>query len=271
MGSFEVQKFAEGSELRMTAYEIVLFLIVALLGITLVVLGVASIARKWVNKARWDKTKGIRGPVAVILGAGLVALASALLIHRFPDSASEAVTAIGTVSGDVITALIAATTLYAVTLLHRSVGEQKKAVHAQRRAVEEQTKQLKITAIQNVNAEMLKIDRWMADHPKYIDAIKRPKHEKPDHGAAVAEVYADFIAQVVDHSDYLPDGHSEPWENYFKEVIREWPQLEKFMTDHPSWYGNTMKKLLPEREMARPDASSEPSAVDGEGRPKVAG
>jgi hypothetical protein len=257
MGSFEVQKFAEGSELRMTAYEIVLFLIVALVGITLVVVGVGLIARKWIKVPRWGKTEAIQGPVAIILGAGLVVLASALLIHRFPDSASEAVTAIGTVSGDVITAMIAGTTLYAVMLLRKSVKEQ--------------TEHLKMTAIQNVNSEMLKIDRWMADHPKYIDAIKRPKHEKPDHGAAVAEVYADFIAQVVDHSDYLPDGHSEPWENYFKEVIREWPQLEKFMTDHPSWYGNTMKKLLPEREMARPDASSEPSAVDGEGRPKVAG
>ena len=221
----------------MNAYEIVLFLIVALIGIALVVLGIAAVTRHWI-KSWWNKPRSrqLQGPVAIILGVILLVLASVLLIHHFPDTASEAVTAIGTVSGDVITAMIAAITLYAVTLLRRSVNEQ--------------TMQLKITAIQNVNAEMLKIDRWLADHPEYVKALESKKDEQPIHGKAVAEVYADFIAQVVDHAEFLPDGHSEPWENYFRDIIQMWPQLEKFMNDHPEWYLPTMKKLLPDRQVA---------------------
>ena len=78
------------------------------------------------------------------------------------SSSAEGLTAVGAASGDVITAIIAATSVIAVLLLWKAVNEQNK--------------QLKASAVQNVGHEMLKIDRWMVDHhPAYLDAIELPE------------------------------------------------------------------------------------------------
>jgi len=232
-----------------TNYETVLCLILALLGVALLVLGAAAVIGDRINKW-WSKSKKARGPVAITAGVLLLGGAAYLLAkpNLTPDTAVEA---IGTVSGDVITAIIAAATLYAVLLLRTSVSEQ--------------SKQLKVNALQNVSSEMLKIDRWAADNPKYLAALAcSTKQEPPECAAAVAEVYADFIAHVLDHAQYLPEGHFDDWDRYFKDIFDQWPQLEKFMDDHESWYKNALKTLRPDRPAGAPhtgDAGEKASAA----------
>jgi hypothetical protein len=172
---------------------------------------------------------------AAMLGiAGLLFLALARGVFSwehptldFSKDKSDVLTAVGTVSGDVVTATIAGTTLYALILL--------------RKAVSEQVKQLKASAVQNVGQEMLKIDMWMADNVNYIDKVSDEKYSQI--GAAVAEVHADLIAQVLSQRDYLPTEHMEFWEEYFRDLIRKWPQLEQFLKKNHRWYEDTMKEL----------------------------
>jgi hypothetical protein len=225
-----------------TKYETVLDLILALAGIALLILGIAAVIGNRIN-GWWSRFKKARGPVAITAGALILGGAAHLLANRTPDGAVEA---IGTVSGDVITGIIAATTLYAVLLLRKSVTEQ--------------TNQLKVNALQNVSSEMLKIDRWVADNPKYLAALTVSTKEKPPEcAAAVAEVYADFIAHVLDNATYLPDGHIKFWKAYFKDIIGRWPQLEKFMNDNERWYNEALKALRPHRPTG---ASSTGAAAD---------
>jgi hypothetical protein len=117
-------------------------------------------------------------------------------------------------------------------------------VSDQAKLVQTQAKRLQASVIQDLGYQMLKIDRWMADHPEYLEAIKRPDAEESACGAAVAEVYADFIDQVVSQDDLIPPEHIEAWNEYFRDIIEMWPQLKKYMRDNPRWYLETMNQLL---------------------------
>jgi hypothetical protein len=228
----------------------VLFLLLQIIGIALVVLGAIILIRYFVHQAKatrklqhpWVRglVKFLQQPwvwgLAIIIFGGIFFWAGVILPSQIQaplgeNSVAEGLTAVGTVSGDAVTAVIAATSLFAVILL--------------RKAVTEQTKQLKASAVQNVGHEALKIDRWMADHLEYLYALNRPEADQSARGAAVAEVYADFIDQVVSQEDYLPPSHMPPWREYFGEIIQTWPQLKKYMKDNPDWYLDTMNELLP--------------------------
>ncbi|MGO9384770.1 MAG: hypothetical protein ACLP4W_22430 [Mycobacterium sp.] len=175
----------------------------------------------------------------------VAALAIALQLRFFePATTSEAVSAVGTVSGDLITAIIAAATLVAVYLLYKSVGLLDKSVGEQAKLVEEEVKQLKADACQNVSQEMLTIGRWMADHPEYLHAVTRPKTEDSALGTSVAEVFADLIDHVSSQAPFLPEGYEGYWDDYFVHIIGTWPQLDKFITKHRNWYGPHTKALL---------------------------
>jgi hypothetical protein len=63
-------------------------------------------------------------------------------------------------------------------------------------------------------------------------------------GAAVAEVHADLIDQVMSQADYLPADHMQPWKNYFSDRLHEWPQLRQFMAARDGWYRETINQLL---------------------------
>ena len=220
----------------MVAFWDVLALVLLLVSIAFLVLTMVQIvglvwtklSRNWSdNTASW-----VRAAVMGIAGLLFLALARGLFNWErptldFSKDKSDVLTAIGTVSGDVVSATIAGTTLYALILL--------------RKAVSEQVKQLKASAVQNVGQEMLKIDRWMADNPSYIDKVSAEKYSQI--GAAVAEVHADLIAQVLSQKEYLPSEHMKFWEEYFRDLIRKWPQLEQFLEKNHRWYEDTMKDL----------------------------
>lgn len=221
----------------MVAFWDVLALVLLLVSIAFLVLTmvlvVASVWTKQSEKSTEEASARVR--IAAMAIAGLLALACAggVFGWRHPTldvtkEKSDALTAIGTVSGDVVTAIIAGTTLYALILL--------------RKAVSEQVKQLKVSAVQNVGQEMLKIDRWMADNSGYLEALSDKKPSPL--GAAVAEVYADLIDQVMSQAHYLPADHMQPWKNYFNNRIHNWPQLKKFIADHDDWYREAIKQLL---------------------------
>lgn len=257
----------------MTAFwdvlDLVLLLVsVALLGLTVVLgvlLAVAKL-RKRPSTGATDAHAGVQtgGPAAtktsvMVAGVtGLLLLALAGVVFRnahptldFPKDQSDTLTAIATVSGDLITSVIAGTTLYAVILLQRSIREQTNGV-------EEQTKQLRATAIQSVGKEMLEIDRWMVDNIErgYGEALKRPAAEDSPLGAAVAEVYADLIAQVVGQRHFL-DHYYSGWDNYFIDIIHKWPQLKKYMDANGHWYGETLDYLGISKETPSSPSSSQ--------------
>lgn len=221
----------------MVAFWDVLALVLLLVSIAFLVLTmvlvVASVWTKQSEKSTEEASARVR--IAAMAIAGLLALACAggVFGWKHPSldvirAKSDALTAVGTISGDVVTAIIAGTTLYALILL--------------RRAVSEQVKQLKVSAVQNVGQEMLKIDRWMADNAGYLEALSDRKPSPL--GAAVAEVYADLIDQVMGQADYLPADHMQPWKNYFNDRIQAWPQLKQFIVDHDGWYREANKQLL---------------------------
>ncbi|MGA8329129.1 MAG: hypothetical protein WB777_07530 [Mycobacterium sp.] len=221
----------------MVAFWDVLALVLLLVSIAFLVLTVVLIiASLWTKKSKNSSDDAASRARTAALGiAGLVFLtfAGGVFFFKHPTldvfrEKSDALTAIGTVSGDVVTAIIAGTTLYALILL--------------RKAVSEQVKQLTASAVQNVGQEMLKIDRWMADNPSYLDAVRDEQHTPL--GAAVAEVHADLIDQVVSQATYLPPEYMNPWERYFNELICSWPQLEKFLDDHRHWYGKEVVKFI---------------------------
>jgi hypothetical protein len=214
----------------------VLALVLLLVSIAFVVLTVVlivglvwtKVADKWSeNTVSWVRAAmlGIAGLLFLAIARGVFSWEHPTL--DFSKDKSDVLTAVGTVSGDVVTATIAGTTLYALILL--------------RKAVSEQVKQLKASAVQNVGQEMLKIDMWMADNVTYIDKVSDEKYSQI--GAAVAEVHADLIAQVLSQRDYLPTEHMEFWEEYFRDLIRKWPQLEQFLKKNHRWYEDTMKEL----------------------------
>jgi hypothetical protein len=236
----------------MVAFWDVLALVLLLVSIAFLVLTIVLvISLLWTKKARNSSEEAASRARTAFLGmAGLIFLtfAGGVFFFKHPTldvfkDKSDALTAIGTVSGDVVTAIIAGTTLYALILL--------------RKAVSEQVKQLTASAVQNVGQEMLKIDRWMADNPSYLKAVGDKRHTPL--GAAVAEVHADLIDQVVNQATYLPPEYMPPWERYFKELIREWPQLEKFMDEHRHWYGKEVLKLI---DAAK---ASDSTAASGDG------
>lgn len=126
------------------------------------------------------------------------------------------------------------------------VASNQKLVASNNELVKTQTKAIRTSAIQTIGREMLKIDRWMADHPEYRDALERPAAEPSALGAAVAEVYADLIAQVHGQKDFLNEDNNfnwANWEEYFKDIIKTWPQLRKFVDEYPEWYGNALNDL----------------------------
>jgi hypothetical protein len=224
----------------MMAFWDVLALVLLLVSIAFVVLTlVPVVGMLWTKLTKkWSDDTSALARAAIMVIAALVSLILARVVFSrehptldFPKDKADVLTAVGTVSGDVVTATIAGTTLYALILL--------------RRAVSEQVKQLKCSAVQNVGAEMLKIDRWMADNDSYLPELKRPATQHTPLGEAVAEVYADLIAQVRGQKSYLPPEHMDPWEDYFDEIIREWPQLKKFLENHHGWY--TVGQLKPDK------------------------
>jgi hypothetical protein len=212
---------------------LVLLLISSALLVLAVVVGIGFssiklIGKRWSKRATWKK-------VAAAATTGLVFLALAgvvfLFAHPtlgFSQEKSDSLTAVATVSGDLVAAIIAGTTLYAVNLLRTGVNEQ--------------TKQLRSNAIQNIGHEMLEIDRWVVDHKGYREALERPATENSPLGAAVAEVYADLISQVVGQRDFLEDYYAG-WDKYFNDIIEKWPQLKKYFDEHHHWYGDTLKYL----------------------------
>jgi hypothetical protein len=235
----------------MVAFWDVLALVLLLVSIAFLVLTVVLVvALLWTKRSEKSSEEAASRARTVALGiAGLVFLAFAggVFSWKHPTldvlrDKSDALTAVGTVSGDVVTAIIAGTTLYALILL--------------RRAVSEQVKQLRASAVQNVGQEMLKIDRWMADNVNYIDELKLPATQHSPLGAAVAEVHADLIDQVLGQADYLPAGDMVYWKEYFRDIIHEWPQLRKFMKEKNHWYRKATSELLVDTAKTSDSAST---------------
>ena len=129
-------------------------------------------------------------------------------------------------------------------LIWRSVRVETDVLQSHEQLIKTNTKAITTSAIQTISFEMLKIDRWMADHPDYAKSLTVPDEQESETGMAVAEVYADFIDAVISQENLLPDDHMHAWRDYFHQIINMWPQLRKYMNAHPGWYLEEQNRLL---------------------------
>jgi hypothetical protein len=153
------------------------------------------------------------------------------------DHNVHAIEAYGTLAVAIVSVLIA-------LLIWRSVRVETDVLESHEQLIATNTRAITTSAIQTISFEMLKIDRWMADHPDYAKALTAPEEQESETGMAVAEVYADFIDAVISQEDLLPDDHMHAWLDYFHDIFTMWPQLRKYMNAHPDWYLEDQNRLL---------------------------
>ena len=157
-------------------------------------------------------------------------------IWPLDDHNVTAIEAYGTLAVAVVSVVIAFLIYRGVQATQRNVEATRDDVNATQAEAQANIKAIETSAIQTIAVEMLTIDRWMADHPDYLEALALPEQQESVTGSAVAEVYADFIDAVISEEDLLPQEHLDAWIDYFQDIYKMWPQLRKYMKAHPDWY-----------------------------------
>jgi hypothetical protein len=167
------------------------------------------------------------------------------------DHNVTAIEAYGTLAVVVVSVVIA-------FLIWRGVQATNADVNATRAEIQ-------TSAIQTISGEILTLGRWLADHPKYIEALRLPADQETETGEAVATVHADFMDAVFSQENLFPPGDVELWITWFQNRMDMWPQLDKFMRTHRHWYPPYMDRVFqraetpeggeggPETMVAKPD------------------
>ena len=165
------------------------------------------------------------------------------LILPREDHNVHALEAFGTLAVAIVSVMIAYLIWRTFRAELKVVESHKELVGETCRLVDSNIKAVQTSAIQTIAVEMLRIDRWMADHPDYLKALALPEQQESATGSAVAEVYADFIDTVISEEDLLPQEHLHAWIDYFRDIHNMWPQLRKYMKAHPDWYLEDQNRL----------------------------
>jgi hypothetical protein len=113
------------------------------------------------------------------------------------------------------------------------------------RASTDQANALRISAIESVSQEVLKLGRWFADNPHLRVALALPEATDTADGEAAAVVYADFFDHVLFQEDVYNQVYMKAWRSYFEDRLRMYPQIGKFIKAHRSWYGPKLNALVP--------------------------
>jgi hypothetical protein len=103
---------------------------------------------------------------------------------------------------------------------------------------------------QAMNDNMLQINRLFIDRPllrPYFYGEQELTDESPEERErveATAELFINFIDNVLTQMPLLPSNLAEPWRTYFSSVIKGSPVLCDFWKRRREWYSEEMRALL---------------------------
>jgi hypothetical protein len=103
---------------------------------------------------------------------------------------------------------------------------------------------------QAMNDNMLQINRLFVDRPSlrpYFygkQELKDESSEERERVEATAELYINFIDNVLTQMPLLPSNLAQPWRTYFASVTTSSPVLSEFWKRHREWYSEEMRALL---------------------------
>jgi hypothetical protein len=103
---------------------------------------------------------------------------------------------------------------------------------------------------QAMNDNMLQINRLFVDQPSlrpyFYDELE-PTEESPEEREridAAAELFVNFIDNVLTQMPLLPGHLAQPWRTYFASVATSSPVLRDFWQRHREWYSDEMTAFL---------------------------
>jgi hypothetical protein len=117
---------------------------------------------------------------------------------------------------------------------------------------------------QAMNDNMLQINRLFIDRPllrPYFYGEQELTDESPEERErveATAELFINFIDNVLTQMPLLPGNLAEPWRTYFSSVITGSPVLCDFWKRRREWYSEEMRALL-DPLIVRPEQAASPS------------
>jgi hypothetical protein len=114
---------------------------------------------------------------------------------------------------------------------------------------------------QAMNDNMLQINRLFVDRPRlrpYFYGKQELTDESPEERESVeatAELFINFMDNVLTQMPLLPSNLAEPWRTYFSSVLTSSPVLCDFWTRRRDWYSEEMRALL-DPLIVRPEQAS---------------
>jgi hypothetical protein len=103
---------------------------------------------------------------------------------------------------------------------------------------------------QAMNDNMLQINRLFVDRPRlrpYFygkQELTDASPEERERVEATAELFINFMDNVLTQMPLLPSNLAEPWRTYFSSVLTSSPVLRDFWTRRRDWYSEEMQALL---------------------------
>jgi hypothetical protein len=103
---------------------------------------------------------------------------------------------------------------------------------------------------QAMNDDMLQINRLFVDRPSlrpYFygeQELNDESSEERERVEATAELFINFIDNVLTQMPLLPSNLAQPWRTYFASVTTSSPVLCEFWKRHREWYSEEMRALL---------------------------
>ena len=121
---------------------------------------------------------------------------------------------------------------------------------------------------QAMNDNMLQINRLFIDRPvlrRYFYGEQGLTDESPEERErveATAELFTNFIDNVLTQLPLLPSNLAEPWRTYFSSVTTSSPVLREFWKRRRDWYSEEMRALLDPLIVRSEQAASPPVKAD---------
>jgi len=149
----------------------------------------------------------------------------------------ESLTAIGTL-------LLASATFVTVYLLWKEAKHQTKELENQTQQLKAQAKALTMSAEQFVTAEHLRMGRWLADHPWVQGAMTQAEDVDTVNGENGAALLSYFMDQILRQSRLMGLGNGEQWKPYFRDKLKEYPQVRRLINSHPDHFSEEDLRTL---------------------------
>jgi hypothetical protein len=111
------------------------------------------------------------------------------------------------------------------------------------------TRSTRASVYQTVAQQMMSIDQLFVERPElrpYFYGNKPPPTEEIERErvAAFAELFVDFMDNLVGQTPHIPEHLGESWRAYFRAVASTSPAIREFWRAHRDWYEEHMWQVL---------------------------